>query len=135
MTKRYNSEKANFLLEALKKDPSKHYTAEEIHDLAKEAKFLLPIPTIYRRLRILISDGTVIKYEAPDSDKASFGYNVNLIDYKGYHVFCTTCKTLEHIECGMVDSFASHLLSSHNFRLDKARTVFYGQCEKCSEML
>ncbi|MDR0697417.1 MAG: transcriptional repressor [Christensenellaceae bacterium] len=132
MRSKYISGKENFILDTLKSDPSRHYTADDIYELAKKAKFIISFPTIYRRIKMLISEGVIIKYESTDSDKASFGYNVNLIDYKGYHIFCTKCKTLAYIECDVVDSFSFHLLNSHKFQLDKARTVFYGQCEKCS---
>jgi Fur family ferric uptake transcriptional regulator len=111
---------------------SKHFTAEDLAKIAQERGVKIGIATIYRQIDRLISDGIVLRHESPDLSSASFGYFDRSPNEKGgYHLICTNCKRVEHIDCESADSLTSHFLLSHNFHLDKRRTMFYGICANC----
>jgi Fur family ferric uptake transcriptional regulator len=46
---------------------------------------------------------------------------------------CDCCGKLYNLDCGEANEFGKHILSSHRFRIDPIKTVFYGRCGDCQE--
>ena len=132
----YNTRQGNLILALLEKEPGKHFTADEIIvRLANDGKSVGKA-TVYRHLDKLIKQGLVRKYIAEEGQGACFEF----IDKKGdctshYHLKCSDCGRLFHVECEYLDEVAHHILSHHGFVISPEKTVLYGICDKCREDL
>ncbi|MBQ1555500.1 MAG: transcriptional repressor, partial [Clostridia bacterium] len=50
-----------------------------------------------------------------------------------FHLKCTACGRIIHLDCGFMSEFEKHIGEHHGFRVDNARTVIYGLCEACAD--
>lgn len=136
MENSYNTKQGSLILSLLQKQPGRHFTADDIiSELAKGGR---PVgkATVYRHLDKLIKQGLVRKYIAEEGQSACFEF----IDKSGnckshYHLKCSGCGRLIHVECGYLDELARHVLEHHGFVISPEKTVLYGMCEKCREAL
>lgn len=136
MENSYNTKQGSLILSLLQKQPGRHFTADDIiSELANDGR---PVgkATVYRHLDKLIKQGLVRKYIAEEGQSACFEF----IDKSGnckshYHLKCSGCGRLLHVECGYLDELAQHVLEHHGFVISPEKTVLYGMCEKCREAL
>lgn len=136
MENSYNTKQGSLILSLLQKQPGRHFTADDIiSELANDGR---PVgkATVYRHLDKLIKQGLVRKYIAEEGQSACFEF----IDKSGnckshYHLKCSGCGRLLHVECGYLDELARHVLEHHGFVISPEKTVLYGMCEKCREAL
>lgn len=132
-TKPYKTKQKELITQALQTFPNQHATAEDLLDYLKSNGKDIGFTTIYRNLDKLVNDGHVLKYTLPDGSKACYQYLTQCDDEHIHsHVICTGCGKISHLECGAVDTLASHLLKEHSIILDTQKTVFYGLCKDCS---
>ena len=92
--------------------------------------------TVYRQLESLVDEGILAKYIIDGNSPACFEY-VGADSHKTgdvcYHCKCENCGRLIHLHCDELDQLQAHLLSTHQFKLNPMRTVFYGLCEQCKQ--
>ena len=112
------------------KSKSGHITAKDIVSELSVLGEKVSTATVYRRLEKLVNDGMLKKYITDNG--ACYQYSE---DCKGdhFHLKCTRCGTLLHVDCEFLMSIAPHIMEHHRFRVDNRRTVMYGLCEKCDE--
>ena len=111
------------------KSSSGHITAKDIVNNLKDRGEKISTATVYRRLEKLVDSGMLKKYI---TDMVACYQYSNNCHKNCFHLKCTDCGTLFHIDCKVLDSIAPHILKHHSFILDNRRTVMYGQCEKCA---
>lgn len=134
MENSYNTKQGGMILSLLQKQPGKHFTADEIiNELAKDGRSVGKA-TVYRHLDKLIKQGLVRKYIAEEGQSACFEF----IDESGnceshYHLKCSRCGRLLHVECSYLDEVAHHIFEHHGFVISPEKTVLYGMCDKCRE--
>ena len=89
--------------------------------------------TVYRRLEKLVAEGVVRKFVAGPGVPACFAW-VGAGKEEGgtFHGYCEGCGATIHLHCHELEALGAHLAADHRFRLDPARTVFYGTCAKCA---
>lgn len=89
--------------------------------------------TVYRTLEKLVNEGKVRKYTA-ENESACFQYlNDTGRCHEHFHLKCTVCGELLHLDCEKITELAYHILNEHGFSLNTGRTVLYGRCQKCGE--
>ncbi|MDR2091524.1 MAG: transcriptional repressor [Clostridiales bacterium] len=129
----YNTRQGKCISDILKSDPSRHFTVEELGLRIAALGLSVGQTTIYRRLEKLVNQGEVIKYELPGGGGARFQYagggGGGAAEH--YHLVCTRCNAVEHLECGHADELTEHLKKAHDFIIDKRKTVFFGHCSRC----
>lgn len=90
--------------------------------------------TVYRTLEKLVNEGKVRKYTADKSDSACFQFlNDSGHCHEHFHLKCTVCGELLHLDCQKIAELTNHISHEHGFTLDRGRTVLYGRCAKCQE--
>lgn len=126
----YKTKQKTALLDLFMDNGSRHITAAEIVEKLSENGTKIGTATVYRHLDKLVSDGFIKKYITDGG--ACYQYSG---DCHGnhFHLKCTVCGTLFHVDCDFLDSLAPHILKHHKFKVDNTRTVMYGTCEKCSQ--
>lgn len=105
-----------------------HLTAAQILSGLKQKGLSIGTATVYRQLEKLEESGLVRKFIT----EGSACYQLSRHDCENhFHLKCTRCGELFHIDCDFLLKLAPHIAEHHNFKVDNCRTVMYGTCEKC----
>ena len=128
---KYQTKQRDKIEQALFSRPEEHFTAEQLLALLEPRG--VSRATLYRTLQKLLAEGRIRKYEAGEGVGACYQSAIAPACAKHYHLKCSGCGQLFHMECGMVRELEEHIKEEHNFRLDPARTVFYGLCQACQQ--
>lgn len=110
-----------------------HVTAEQVREYLKAEGESVGQTTIYRNLDKLVEEGTVLKYASAGGLGACYQY----VGQSGhspdhYHLICTGCGQVIHLECRYLDELSAHIREEHQFSFDKFKTVLYGHCSRCA---
>ena len=123
----YNT-KQRKLIEEFIKNSSEHITAARlVEELAKKGE-KVGTATVYRHLEKLVDCGLVRKYITDGG--ACYQY-ADAGCENHFHLKCTSCGTLFHVDCSFLEGLAPHILEHHGFDVDNRRTVMYGICKNC----
>lgn len=99
-------------------------------DIIGESSLELGEATAYRLLKKLSEEGVLRRFIPDGAEGASYQYAG---DCGGHiHLKCLKCGRLIHADCTKVGEMEEHLKDSHNFTVDRTKTVLYGLCEDCS---
>lgn len=101
-----------------------HPTAEEVYLAVKKTNPTISLATVYRNLRLLESEGKIIKISTPDGDRFD-GHT-----HSHCHLTCKRCKRvvdLEVKECVSPES----LLKEPDAAVTGYELMFFGICRNC----
>ncbi len=130
---KYKTKQREVILEFLKNNPSRHFTADDVFLKLKDTGKSVGKSTVYRYLEMLEKEGSVKKYIIDDTSSACYEYINDCSKCENhFHLKCSDCGALIHIDCDFLDQLNEHVLEDHNFHIDNSRTVLYGQCNACS---
>ncbi|MBO4242615.1 MAG: transcriptional repressor [Clostridiales bacterium] len=132
--KGYKTKHQGELIDYLKTIPGKHVTAGEICSCMKANGSTIGTATVYRQLEKLVSEGTINKYIVDEGSSACYEFVPDGEHCKAencYHLKCSSCGKLIHMECDEVAQLTCHIKEHHGFKVDPKRTVFYGICSDC----
>ena len=131
---KYKTRQREQILTFLRTIPSTHFTAADVCAFFKEHEIPIGTATVYRQLEQLVQEGKGQKYIIDENSSACFEYigdeEVSAVP-SCYHLKCERCGKLIHLECDEITEFERHITGHHGFRIDPARTVFYGVCAEC----
>ena len=136
--KSYQTKQKTQILEYLESHPERHITAAELLVALAQSGTPIGSATVYRQLERLEAQGLVRRYALDDRGSACWQF-AGSSDVHGdccshFHLKCTRCGTLFHLDCGHLHGIAAHVESDHGFSIDLSRTVFYGVCAACSSL-
>lgn len=120
------------IIEILKNNEDRHLTIEEIFELSNKE---VPIASIYRIIDQLLLEGVVRKYVIDKNLSACFQYGGDVSLHSHFHLICTRCGRLFHLECNNVNDLINHIEEHHGFKVDISRVNLYGICEECQKSL
>ena len=129
MAEKYRTRQRAEIINYLEAHAGSHLTTEEI---------LAALPnvgrsTVYRMLESLVKDGTVRRFAGEAGRSACFQYVGETGScHEHFHLKCTDCGKVIHLECEKLTECSAHILEEHGFRTDLARTLIYGRCLECS---
>lgn len=131
-TKGYETEPRKLILEYIKKADGKHFTADDVLFSLKKDEIRIGKATIYRYFEKLTEQGVLRKYAPIDGLSACYEYAGESSGCRNhYHMKCDVCGNLFHLECHFLDEISEHIDASHDFKINKFKTVFYGTCADC----
>ncbi|NMB43854.1 MAG: transcriptional repressor [Clostridiales bacterium] len=123
------------ILEALRKRPDKHLTAEEIYELVKAKNPDIGLATIYRTIQLLselnlidklnIGDGQV-RYEIGQLDKDD---NI----HHHHHLICLNCEKILTFEDDLLDQLEDTIEKTMNFKVVDHEVKLFGYCSECAD--
>jgi len=128
----YNTKQQDAILSVLKKSRGKHVTADEIYLKLIHQGNPVGKTTVYRHLEKLTADGTIRRFSLGDNSSACYQLSDSHCT-EHYHLKCSDCGKLIHVECDFLDELSKHLMADHSFELDKCKTVLYGICSDCAK--
>ncbi len=133
----YRTKQKSCLLAYLETHADRHVTAAELVQALASDGTPVGTATVYRHLERLESDGLVRRYALDDRGSACWQYAGAESGEGGcrshFHLKCTACGTLFHLDCDHLNEIAAHVAAEHGFAIDPGRTVFYGMCKTCAE--
>ena len=118
------------ILNCLKDNQDKHLSIENIFDLLNKD---VPLASIYRIVDELVEEGAVRKYIIDRNNSACYQYIGDGNEHQHFHLLCTKCGRLIHLECDEVNHLLSHIQSDHGFDVDISKITLYGVCKDCQE--
>ena len=131
----YQTKQKALILEYLETHPERHITAAELLHALTENGTPMGAATIYRQLEKLEQDGLVRRYSLDDRGSACWQYAGEEAKagtcHSHFHLKCTVCGRLIHLDCSHLHEIAHHVAADHGFQIDPSRTVFYGLCRQC----
>ncbi|MDD6276277.1 MAG: transcriptional repressor [Clostridia bacterium] len=134
MENSYTTKQGEAVLSLLKSRSGTHFTADEIVAALMKSGVSVGKATVYRHLDKLIKRGLVRKYVVDEGVSACYEFITHSGDCtRHYHLKCSECGRLLHIECKYLDEVSSHILKNHGFIISPEKTVLYGVCESCRE--
>lgn len=130
-SKSYNTRQRSSLLNFFEQHKDSCFTAKE---LAENKDINLGEATIYRSLAKFENEGMLKRFISPDSGAAFYQYNTGGEDCcSHFHLKCTSCGMLFHMDCSLMNEIKNHIKSEHSFTIDNTKTTLYGICDKCSQ--
>ena len=130
----YNTKQKEKLLDYLINNKDKHTNVQEISAYLSADGSSVGTATIYRQLDKLVESGVVRKYNFDGKTGACYQY-IDEHEHcnEHFHLKCTVCGKLIHLECDHLAGVNEHIRSHHGFIVDPSQTVFYGICAECAE--
>lgn len=127
---KYNTKNKIKVLTLLKENEDKHLTIEEMYILLKKK---VALASLYRIVDQLEKEGVVRKYIVDKNLSACFQYVGSGLEHSHFHLICTKCGKLFHLECDSVNELLKHIEEHHNFKVDISKVNLYGICKECQE--
>lgn len=121
------------LINCLKDFSDRHVTVPMIADYLRRHGSSIGIATIYRNLDKLEKEGLIRKYVLDGKSCACYQFINQDSDLcvNHYHLKCEKCGKLIHLECAALGDIDKHITEEHGFKINSAKTVFYGICGDC----
>lgn len=131
----YQTKQRTQILEYLAEHGSTHMTAAELLIALNTSGTPIGSATVYRQLEKLEAQGLVRRYTLDDRGSACWQYAGEESEHgschQHFHLKCTACNRLFHLNCEHLQEIQSHVSAEHDFAIDPSRTVFYGVCGSC----
>ena len=132
MEKGYRTRQRDLILQFLMQHGDAHLCAEDLVEYLRQQGSPVGRATIYRALERLVNDGVVRKYPVEGAG-ACYQYVGRQDCRNHFHLKCTCCGALYHVECDYLDTVQRHIYEHHRFSIDQTKTVFYGICADCAQ--
>ena len=88
--------------------------------------------TVYRQIASLLEDGVIRRFEAAGADSFVYQYAAGVGCEHHFHLKCSRCGNLLHMECDQLREVREHILKDHGFLIG-GNSVIYGICAACRE--
>lgn len=132
MKTEYKTKQKSLIERLLIENKDRHLTADDITDLLRAKGDDVGRTTVYRTLERLVRDNKVRRFSMPQGDSACYQYiEEGKKCSEHFHLKCSVCGTLLHMECEQMSLLNSHIAEHHGFKVDNFKTVLYGVCGNC----
>ena len=130
----YRTKQKELLYAFLKAHPEKQYSAKEITALIKEHHADIGESTVYRLIKNLTDEGVLRRFSGKNAKSVVYQFaGQNEHCHEHFHLKCTDCGELIHLDCELLKSFEKHMGAHHGFSIDPVKTIFYGVCASCGK--
>lgn len=129
----YNTIQKQIIIKFLEEHKDRHLNIDEMLELLKKEDVSVSRATLYRTIDSLVESGVVRKYVINENEKACFQYIDSDDCHHHFHLLCSKCGKLIHLECEKFEEILEHFSSEHGFKVYPGRVVLYGICSECQE--
>ncbi len=114
-------------------NPNRQFSAKEVADNLK-TRTQIGESTVYRLIKKLSEDGEIRRFHGKNSKSVVYQFaGKGAHCDRHFHLKCSGCGKLIHLDCALIKEFEAHMGSHHDFSIDHTKTVIYGTCGTCSE--
>ncbi len=125
----YNTKQRDEIVNFFSQHRGKCFTAKEI---IRSGEIQSGEATVYRTLSKLTNQGILTRFT--DGEAACYQLNESEKCHNHFHLKCSRCGVLIHMDCGFMKDMQQHIENSHDFIVDFQKTVIYGLCGECSRL-
>ena len=129
----YETKNKKLIIELLKEKADSHLTIDEISTLLKEKGNKIPTASLYRIIDSFAKENIIRKYVVDNNSPSCYQYCGEDDLHNHFHLLCSKCGKLIHLECDEVEELVKHIEKKHNFKVDKSKINLYGLCSSCKE--
>ncbi len=130
----YQTRQKELILACLRENAHRHMTVDMIVAGLRDQGEPVGQTTVYRHLERLVKDNQVMRFVGVEGASACYQYLTQDENHKShYHLVCSDCGRMIHLNCREMDELREHMLLDHRFILDSCKTVLYGRCEECTQ--
>ena len=122
----YKTKQRELITELFSNNPDRQFSA---NDAAVIMDGKIGKSTVYREISRLCDEGFLRKY--PDSEGNVMYQLLGKDCHEHFHLKCTECGKIVHLDCHMMNDICSHITFHHGFDIDISKTVLYGICKNC----
>ena len=127
----YNTRQKRELQRFLEERSMQHFSVDEVVFEMRDRGEKVGRSTVYRYLEQLAEQGSVRKYQSVQG-VVQYQHVEDASRCDGhFHMMCSRCGNLMHVDCALMRSMSEHLMKDHGFMLDPRETILVGVCEKC----
>ena len=127
----YNTIQKQIIIKFLEEHKDHHLNIDEMLELLKKEDVSVSRATLYRTIDSLVESGVVRKYLINENEKACFQYIDSDDCHHHFHLMCSECGKLIHLECEKFEEILDHFSKDHGFKVYPGRVVLYGKCDEC----
>ena len=132
MVSGYKTKQKRLIENLISSSEDGHFTVDTLTKALEDMGESVGRTTVYRALEKMAADGKVRKYVRSSGESACYQYISAQKECSGhFHLKCTNCGKLIHVDCGHLNELCSHIEKEHGFSVDRLKTVLYGLCEEC----
>lgn len=122
------------ILEALKKRPGCHLTAEEIYDCVKEEYPEIGLATVYRTVQLLSDLNVIDKLSLDDGYiRYEIGKMEQANSHHHHHLICLNCGKVFAFEDDLLETLEERIRNTLNFQVVDHEVKLFGYCKNCNE--
>lgn len=127
----YQTKQKQIIYDFFAANPDRQFSAKEVSDsVKKQAK--IGESTVYRLIKTMTDSGEIRRFSGKNVKSVVYQFaNQNEHCREHFHLKCTGCGELIHLDCGLVKDFEKHMNSHHGFAIDHVKTIIYGTCANC----
>ena len=129
----YNTKQKRELLSFLKERSMQHFSVDEVVFELRDRGEKIGRSTVYRYLELLAEQGRVRKYQGVQGITQYQHVDEDANCDEHFHMMCSRCGNLMHVDCRLMGVMAEHLMAEHGFQLDPRETILVGLCQNCRE--
>ena len=127
----YNTRQKRELLSFLNERGMNHFSVDDAVFELRDRGESVGRSTVYRFLEQLAEQGSVRKYQSVQGVTQYQRVEDASHCDEHFHMMCSKCGCLLHVDCKLMHTLAEHLMVGHGFQLDPRETILMGVCEKC----
>lgn len=128
----YSTKLYNSIIELFSDNGSRALTADDVYRAVCASGETVNRTSVYRNLDKLVAEGQLLKYVTDDGKRASYvfkGGDDSCVEH--FHLQCTECGRVIHLDCGSMDEFIRHVSDEHGFDMSCGSSILYGKCRDC----
>ena len=127
----YSTRQKREMLAFLKERGLQHFSVDDVVFEMQGRGEKVGRSTVYRYLEQLAAQGHVRKYQTLQG-VTQYQHVADDTGCDGhFHMMCSRCGNLMHVDCVLMQAMSEHLMSDHGFLLDPRETILVGLCGKC----
>ncbi len=129
----YQTKQKQILYDFLLVHADKQFSAREIAGRIKEEN-KIGESTVYRLIKNLTDEGVLRRFNGSNGKSVVYQFAGQTGHcHEHFHLKCSDCGALVHLDCNLLNSFRAHMGEHHGFLLDPVKTIFYGSCAHCAK--
>lgn len=129
----YNTKQKQLIYHFFAANPDRQFSAKEVAaHIKKQEK--IGESTVYRLIAKLTQEGELRRFSGKNVKSVVYQFarqDVHCDNH--FHLKCTSCGRLIHLECALFKDFEEHMDTRHGFAIDNVKTILYGTCANCNK--
>ena len=131
MEKGYNTKSKEYILNFLMNHKNKRFSIKEMYDFIIKEGFDINITTIYRNVKSLEKEGSLLKHQGNDTNYATYQYVENKDCLAHFHFECIKCGRVSHLGAKETNDFLKLIKNKLYFTVEPQNTYIRGLCNHC----